>query len=135
CESTRPHRTADTARDRRRGDRMRRRDFIALICGSIAARPLAARAQQAAMPVVGFLSSRSPNDSASVINAFRQVLQETGFAEGQNVVIAFRWAEGAYDRLPKLAAELVGLKVSVLFAAGGSPAGLVSKAANSPTPI
>jgi putative ABC transport system substrate-binding protein len=114
---------------------MRRRDFIALICGSIAARPLAARAQQAALPVVGFLSSRSPNDSASVIDAFRQGLQETGFAEGQNVVIAFRWAEGAYDRLPELAAELVGLKVTILFAAGGPPAALAAKAATSTIPI
>ena len=114
---------------------MRRRDFIALIGGSIAARPLAARAQQAAMPVIGFLSSRSPNDSASVIDAFRQGLQETGFAEGQNVVIAFRWAEGAYDRLPKLAGDLVGLKVTVLFAAGGPPAALSAKAATSTIPI
>ena len=103
---------------RRQGDRMRRREFILLI-GPAAVWPLAARAQQSTMPVIGFLSSRSPNEFAGVIGAFRQGLQETGFAEGQNVVIAFRWAEGAYDRLPKLAADLVGLKVTVLFAAGG----------------
>jgi len=114
---------------------MRRRHFIALIGGCIAARPPAARAQQGAPPVIGFLSSRSPNDSASVISAFRQGLQETGFAEGQNVVIAFRWAEGDYDRLPKLAAELVGLRVAVLFAAGGPPAALAAKAATSTIPI
>ena len=114
---------------------MRRRDFIKAIAGSTAAWPLAARAQQAVMPVVGFLSSRSPNESAGVITAFKQGLQEQGFIEGQNVVIAFRWAEGAYDRLPALAADLVNLKVAVLFAAGGPPAAVAAKAATSAIPI
>jgi putative ABC transport system substrate-binding protein len=82
---------------------MRRRDFI-LAAGAVGATvtwQLAARAQQAAMPVVGFLSSRSPSESVGVTTAFRQGLQEAGFVEGQNLVIAFRWAEGAYNRLPE----------------------------------
>jgi putative tryptophan/tyrosine transport system substrate-binding protein len=117
------------------GAAVRRRDFIKAIAGSTAAWPLPARAQQTVMPVVGFLSSRSPNESAGVITAFKQGLQEQGFIEGQNVVIAFRWAEGAYDRLPALAADLVNLKVAVLFAAGGPPAAVAAKAATSAIPI
>ena len=81
---------------------MRRREFISLI-GGAAAWPLIARAQQPAMSVIGFLSSRSPGESASVVAAFREGLRETGFIEGQNIGIAFRWAEGRYDRLPALA--------------------------------
>src|SRR5690242_16045142 len=100
---------------------MRRREFITLLGGG-AAWPIAARAQQAGMPVVGFLSSRAPGDSADLVMAFRRGLQDAGFVEGQNLVIAFRWAEGHYDRLPELAADLVGLKTAVLFAAGGPPA-------------
>ena len=94
---------------------MRRRKFITLL-GGAAAWPHTARAQQA-MPVIGFLSSRSPGESAGVVAAFRNGLRETGFVEGQNLAIAFRWAEGRYDRLPALAAELVGLPVALLFAA------------------
>jgi putative ABC transport system substrate-binding protein len=97
---------------------MRRRDFISCM-GSATVWPLAVRAQQLAMPVIGFLSSRSPGESANVVSAFRQGLRETGFVEGQNVLIAFRWAEGRYDQLAALAAELVDLRVAVLFAAGG----------------
>ena len=87
------------------------------------------------MPVIGFLSSRSPGESASVITAFRLGLRETGFIEGQNVSIAFRWAEGRYDQLPALAAELVALRVTLLFSAGGAPPALAAKAATSTIPV
>src|SRR5690348_12551557 len=112
---------------------MRRREFITLLAAS--AWSLVARGQQPAMPVVGFLSSRSPGESAGVVAAFRQGLGETGFVEGQNLAIAFRWAEGHYDRLPALAAELVNLRVAVLFAAGGPPSALAAKATTSTIPV
>jgi ABC-type uncharacterized transport system substrate-binding protein len=111
-----------------------RRKFLATL-GGAAAWPVAASAQQAAMPVIGFLSSRSPSESTGVVAAFRQGLGEMGFVEGRNLAIAFRWAEGHYDRLPALAAELVGLPVTLLFAAGGPPAAFAAKAATSTIPI
>jgi putative ABC transport system substrate-binding protein len=114
---------------------MRRRKFIGLVGGAAAAWPLAASAQQAATLVIGFLSSRSPGESAAVVAAFRKGLAEAGFVEGQNTVIAFRWAEGKYERLPALAADLVGLRVAALFAAGGPPSALAAKAATSSIPI
>ena len=114
---------------------LRRRGFITLLGGAAAAWPIAVRAQQPTMPVIGFLSSRSPGESAGVVAAFRQGLGETGFVEGRNLAIAFRWAEGHYDRLPALAAELVDLRVAVLFTAGGPPSAFAAKAATQTIPV
>ena len=114
---------------------MRRRDFITLISGIAAGWPFAARAQQSGMPIVGFLSSRSPGESADLVAAFLKGLHQMGFVEGQSAVIAFRWAEGHYERLAALASDLVDLHVAVLFAAGGSPSALAAKAATSTIPI
>jgi len=114
---------------------MKRREFITLAGGAATAWPLAARAQQAPAPLIGFLSSRSPGESAGVVAAFRQGIREIGFIEGQNLAIAFRWAEGHYGRLPALAAELVGLPVALLFSAGGPPTAFAAKAATSTIPI
>jgi putative ABC transport system substrate-binding protein len=113
---------------------MRRRNFLTGIVVSTAM-PLAARAQQSSMPVIGFLGSRSPEDSANLVAAFREGLGETGFVEGCNVAIEFRWAEGHYERLAALSADLVARKVSVIAAAGGLAAGLAAKAATTEIPI
>jgi len=94
---------------------------IRLLLWSTAAWPLTARAQQPTMPLIGFLSSRSPGESASVVAAFRQGLCEAGSVEGRNLAIAFRWADGRYDSLPARAAELVDLPVTLIFAAGRPP--------------
>jgi len=111
-----------------------RRDFITLL-GAAAAWPLAARAQQSALPVIGFMSTRSPEDSAYLLAAFRRSLAEGGFVEGQNVAIEFRWAGGAYDRLPEMAADLVSRGVNVLTAVGGDPSARAAKRATSTIPI
>ncbi len=113
---------------------LKRREFVTLL-GSAATWPLVARAQQSALPVIGFMSSRSPEDSMTVLTAFRSGLGEGGLIEGKNVAIEFRWARGDYGRLPALAAELVTRRVSALVAAGGVPSVLAAKAATSTMPI
>jgi len=114
---------------------MKRRKFIALLGGAAAMWPLAAWAQQPSMPVVGFISSRSPDESASAVVAFRQGLAEAGYVEGQNVEITFRWAEGHYDRLPMMAADLARRQVTAILATGGNPPVFAVKAATATTPI
>ena len=113
---------------------IRRREFITLL-GGAAAWPLAVGAQQAAMPVIGFLGGGSPDAFAHVVNAFRQGLYETGFAEGQNVTIEYRWAEGQYDRLPALVADLIRQKSAVIVATGGDVGVRAAKKAATAIPI
>jgi putative tryptophan/tyrosine transport system substrate-binding protein len=114
---------------------MRRRDFIKVIAASAAALPLAARAQQLAMPVIGFLSGGSPADYAHLTAAFHEGLGETGYAEGRNIKIEYRWAEGKFDRLKSLATDLVERRVSLIVATGGSKSVIAARSATNTIPI
>jgi putative ABC transport system substrate-binding protein len=114
---------------------VRRREFITLLGGAAAALPLSARAQQPGTPVIGFLSSRSPDESKHLVNAFRAGLHTGGYVEGESVAIEYRWAEGEYDRLPALAIDLVRRAVAVLVTTGGEPSALAAKSATSTIPI
>jgi len=114
---------------------LRRREFITGLGGAAAAWPLTARAQQPALPVIGFMSGRAPQDSSYLVDAFRQGLSQGGFVEGRNVAFEFRWAHGEYDRLPALAADLVGRNVAVLVGVGGDNSAVVAKRATSTIPI
>src|SRR5262249_48161454 len=124
----------DHANDRRRGDRMRRREFIALLGGVATAWSVVARAQQTAMPVIGYFSGRSSDAETPFATAFRQGLEEAGYVEDHNVAIEFRFSKGRDERLPALAADLVRRDVTVLVATD-TPSALVAKQATTTIPI
>src|SRR4051812_46227863 len=114
---------------------VKRREFITMLGGAAASWPFVARAQQPAMPAIGFLGSASPTPFAEMTAAFREGLKEVGFVEGQNVTVEYRWAEGQYERLPSLVADLVQRRVAVIFASGGVAPTQAAKAATTTIPI
>jgi ABC-type uncharacterized transport system substrate-binding protein len=116
-------------------DQLKRREFISLLGGAAVAWPLVARAQHQAMPVIGFMSTLSPENISNPMVAFHQGLKEAGYIERQNVAIEYRWAQGHYDRLPEFAADLVRRKVAVIVASGGDPSPQIAKAATQTIPI
>src|SRR5262249_28708926 len=138
-EVARPRHSADAARPRRRGDRMtanmKRRDFITLVGGAAAAGPLPARAQQSALPVIGFINGGTAEGVAPFVADFRKGLNETGLVDGQNVRVEYHWLEGKYDQLPALMADLVRRRVTLIATPASEPAARTAKAATSTIPI